>query len=55
MLMRDMVAKRTSLFPPPWRGRGRVGGNSVAAGNIFSTPTPDPSPQGGGVHTVPRD
>ena len=37
------------LFPPPLRGRAREGGRAVV--RHLSTPTPNPSPQGGGERT----
>jgi hypothetical protein len=39
-----------SLFPPPLRGRVRVGGAPREVG-VRGTPTPAPSPQGGGKRT----
>jgi hypothetical protein len=36
---------RAKLFPPPLWGRVREGGR---AANYQRTPTPNPSPQGGG-------
>ena len=39
------------LFPPPLRGRVRVGGQRGTASHA-TTPTPNPSPQGGGEQGV---
>ncbi len=56
---RDAVAKRdtassppASSLPPPLRGRVGVGGDTSTSPEF--TPTPDPSPQGGGEETARR-
>ena len=42
-----------SPFPPPLWGRGREGGTPRGL-RVRGTPTPAPSPQGGGEHSVVR-
>jgi 5-oxoprolinase (ATP-hydrolysing) len=43
---RDLHAGSATTFPPPLRGRDRVGGNQQSAAQVF-TPLPNPPPQGG--------
>ena len=52
--MRDrVVAMHSGLFPPPLRGRVREGGREFGEANASRrTPTPNPSPQGGGERTT---
>jgi hypothetical protein len=44
-------APRAFLIPPPLRGRVGEGGNTSTEPAV--TPTPDPSPQGGGESGLP--
>jgi hypothetical protein len=48
--MIEHCKRRTlGLFPPPLWGRVREGGGAIVRRR--STPTPNPSPQGGGERT----
>ena len=45
----ERASRILRLFPPPLRGRVREGGRALA--HHLWTPTPNPSPQGGGERT----
>ena len=44
----DLAGGILSPFPPPLWGRVREGGHIGLPGFLNTTPTPNPSPQGGG-------
>jgi hypothetical protein len=47
----DSRVSKLGLFPPPlWLGRGRYESQHWVLYLNLTTPTPDPSPQGGGEH-----
>jgi hypothetical protein len=49
--MKFSLARTLVLFPPPLWGRVREGGTPQTLRTV-ATPTPDPSPQGGGEQGI---